>query len=131
MGTLAGKTGLVRNGSSTVGYIDSWNAEMSADIFEVTAFGDTHKKREYGLADASGSIKGTLDITDAQQKTFIESFGVGGTLTKYNLNLYFSGDYKLYGSVVLSGLSLETPVGGKQNFSANWQADGGMYVDIT
>ena len=50
--------------AATVAKLNSWSLDMSTDMVEVTAFGDTNKVYVKGLPDISGQLSGFFNDTD-------------------------------------------------------------------
>ena len=141
MPAIMGKDGKIDIGAVEAGLIDSWSASISADIVDITSFGDKAKKGEYGLTSCTGSASGTRDVTDPAQEAIIAMFfdvdtgtpTTPGTKTeaeqvKVQLTLVCTNGYVYHGTFLISSLELGATVGDKQSFSFNFQADGKVTV---
>ena len=95
----SGKTGYIKTGSGTSGtviaHMSSFSLEMSTDIIEVVAFGNTYKEKIPSIMDWSASADGNCDFeTGHGQAELIEAYQ-GGELITIGLgiteNIYFEG----------------------------------------
>lgn len=55
--------------ASLVAYVSGYDISFSTDKAEVTSFGDSNKTYAAGLPDASGSIKGFVDLAGSSSQT--------------------------------------------------------------
>ena len=87
MAATIGKDGEVRIGSTVMALMDTWALNMTVDVVETTAFGDTHKERVQTFKDWTVSMSGSLDRSDAQQAALLDQFE-DGTLSEVQVRLY-------------------------------------------
>jgi phosphoribosylformimino-5-aminoimidazole carboxamide ribonucleotide (ProFAR) isomerase len=123
-----GHDGNVSTSGGVVGYIDNWSLSFTGDTAEVNQLGQRAKSFINTTISASGSIGGTLDTADVQQKTLIDMFASGGTLSEVELHLVMkiggSQDEEFSCQAVLTGIEVGAAHGDKVTFSANFQSTG-------
>jgi hypothetical protein len=117
----AGGTALV-----AVGDLNAWTLDMSTDRAEVTAFGDTNKRRVSGLPDFSGSIGGFWNAVATSSPAYFAAVLAGLAVTlrlvpnTADPTVYFQGLANVDGSVNVGSGGAVT-VGGKWDAGGNWQ----------
>jgi len=125
---VAGKDGLVKTTNGEVGYLDSWSLSFTGDTAETSSFGQRAKEFVNTTISASGSASGTLDTQDAEQKTIMDMFAAGGTLSEVTLHLVVkpggSSDEEYTGQAVLTGIEIGSSYSDKVTFSFNFQFTG-------
>ena len=126
MSATLGKDGEIRIGSSIMTLMDTWTLNMSTDVVETTAYGDTHKNRSQVFKDWTCSMAGHLDRSDAQQAALLDQFE-DGTLSEVEVRLYTdAGSSYWYGSAVLSGTSVTSGVADTVKVSFDFQGSGDL-----
>jgi hypothetical protein len=130
MAVKVGHNGLVKLGTATVAYIDSWSMDGNIDAIEVSAFGDKNRKYQYGLKNVTAQISGTFDSTNASQTSIRGTFMSTAASSTVTLRLYaesVGGSTEGFtGSAVLTNISVGAAVGDKISFSASAQYSGGV-----
>lgn len=90
-------------GTTLVGEIKEWSFDGSAETIEVTAFGQTFRKRIAGLRDGGGSFSGNFDMADSAQSSLVNAFLGGSAIA---LRLYMnSSKYINVGTAYVEGWS--------------------------
>ena len=126
MSATIGKDGEVRIGSTVMAYMDTWSLNMTADVVEITAFGDTSKNRVQTFKDWTASMAGSLDRSDAQQAALLDQFE-DGTLSEVQVRLYTdAGSSYWYGSAVLNSSAVGSSVSDKVTVSFDFQGSGAL-----
>jgi hypothetical protein len=84
-------------------YFTGFSISQSADVVEVTAYGDTSKTYVAGLPDASGSLDGLVDLgttafsyiigSATARKMYLYPDATNNSGTYFFCTAYFSGDY--------------------------------------
>lgn len=82
----SGKTGYIKKGGATngtiIGHMSSFSIEMSTEIIEVVAFGNTYKEKIPSIKDWSASAEGKCDFEETSgQADLIKAFEDGELLT--------------------------------------------------
>ena len=130
MARIHGKSGQVKidpTGGAVavaVASVDSWEADFSKDIVDVTCFGDTVKQSVMGLANCQGTLSGCWDSTTTPTEIFEVIFGTTAcTLELIPSTLeptfLFSGLAYLDGALSVSAKGAVT-WSGKWVGSSNW-----------
>ena len=130
MGVRAGKDGSIKDGSNTIGYIDSWQFDQSVDLHDVTAIGDDDRKYVAGLRDSTVTFQGTFDSTNAGQAAVIGEILSTASVSTHTLVLIYNnatGSVAGYtGSAFINAKSIGSPKDGKQSFSGSATYSGGV-----
>jgi len=112
---ISGKAGSVSvdSSSSTLGELNTWSINSSADALEKTDF-DSSGEREYlaGLTGWDGSFGGHWDATQAAAVT------VGDSV---DLVLELNASYSYSGSAIITGKSVDVNVDGTCDASYDYQ----------
>lgn len=99
MALYSGKTGYIKKGNSTsgvvIGHMSSFSLELSTDIIEVVAFGNTYKEKIPSIMDWSASAEGNCDFEAGHsQDELVEAYQNGELITiglGITENIYFEG----------------------------------------
>lgn len=103
MAALAGNGGLVKIGTNTVALMDSWELSPSADMLDITSFGDSWKNKIAGLKDWNAKISGKYDMTDINGQAALWTAFLNGTTV--SLKLYVDDTHYLSGSAFVKSMS--------------------------
>ena len=107
---------------NTVGMAE-WSLDIGMSPAEVSAFGDTFRRKLASLREYSGNIAGNAD-TDASQATLRNAM-IGGSVI--GLRLYDSPTtYWSCGSVLLTNMGNQISVDGKGDRSFDFEGDGAV-----
>ena len=68
MAVIHGKKATIKQGTTDMAEMTSWNIDVAGDVAETTAFGDEWKTFSYGTASWTGSMEGYFDLSDVSQK---------------------------------------------------------------
>jgi|SRR5262245_64613489 len=129
MARIHGKNGQVMmdpTGGATpveVADLNAWTLDMAKDRVEVTAFGDTNKKRVAGLPDYSGTVGGWWNSVSSP--TFFDAvLGDAAVMLKLVPNeleptYFFTGLANLDGSINVSATGAVS-ISGKWDAADNW-----------
>ena len=99
MALYSGKTGYIKKGTGisavTIAHMSSFSLEMSTDIIEVVAFGNTYKEKIPSIMDWSASADGNCDFEAGHGQKELVSAYQNGELVTIGLgiteNIYFEG----------------------------------------
>lgn len=128
---LHGKNGQIQidpaGGSTlvTLGDLDSWTLEMATDRTDVTAFGDTNKRRVSGLPDYSGALAGFWNAVASSSPKYFAAVLAGVPVTlrlvpnTADPTVYFQGLANIDGGVNVSAKGAIT-TSGKWDAANNW-----------
>lgn len=128
---LHGKNGQVQmdpvGGSSlvTVADLNGWSLDMSTERVDVTAFGDTNKRRVSGLPDFSGTLKGFWNAVATSTPVFFGAVLAGIPVTLRLIpstadpTVYFQGLANVDGSIDVASDGAIT-MSGKWDAAGNW-----------
>ena len=105
----SGKTGYIKKGTGasavTIGHMSSFSLELSTDIIEVVAFGNTYKEKIPSIMDWSASAEGNCDFEPSHgQADLIEAYQNGELIT---LGLGITDDIYFEGTCYIESLSIE------------------------
>jgi|SRR5579885_2138877 len=127
MAALAGKDGLVKIGTNTVALMDSWEVNPSADMLDITSFGDDWKTKIAGLKDWSAKVSGNFDYTDTDgQVALVTAFINGTTVT---LKLYTDDTHYVTGSAFVTSFPIKVGVSDKE--TVEFDLDGTGALDVS
>lgn len=123
MAAMAGKDGLIKVGTNTIGYIDNFSININNSTSEINSLGKSWKEYIETGKDWSGSASGTLDYADLAQKEIVDKMlaDASGEFTlemKVNSNLTFTG------SVIFNSMSPSSSWGDKIAISFNFVGTG-------
>lgn len=128
---LHGKNGRIQmdaaGGSSlvTLGDLNAWTLDMSTDRVEVTAFGDTNKRRVSGLPDFSGGLGGWWNAVASSSPAYFAAVLAGTPVTlrlipnTNDATVYFQGLANVDGGVNVSATGAISTAG-KWDAAGNW-----------
>ncbi len=126
MAVLAGKDGEVKLSSTKIGYIDNFSLSVEAGTAEVSSLGDQWKAFIGTAKGWSGSLSGTFDYADAQQKSMVDNLISGNASTSVSLSFKVSASLTLTGTAWLSNASIGASHGDKITISFNFQGTGAL-----
>ena len=109
MALYSGKTGYIKLGSSAsgkvIGHMSSFSLELSTDIIEVVAFGNTYKEKIPSIMDWSASAEGNCDFeTEHGQDELVTAYQNGELIT---IGLGITEDIYFEGTCYIESLSIE------------------------
>jgi hypothetical protein len=128
---LHGKNGRIQmdpaGGSSlvTLGDLTAWTLDMSTDRVDVTAFGDTNKRRVSGLPDFQGTLAGWWNAVASSSPAYFAAVLAGNPVTlrlipnTNDATVYFQGLSNVDGSVNVSATGAISTAG-KWDAAGNW-----------
>ncbi len=120
---IAGKSGKLGLGTSTVVDVSSWSLELGADTLDVTALGGDWKMFIAGLKEWSASAEGFYSVhTDTTGQKALQDAYLNSTTV--SLKLYVNTTNYYSGSAYISGLSVEDPVDDTVSISFEFQGTG-------
>lgn len=118
MALYSGKTGYIKQGGTSgkiIGHMSSFSLEMSTDIIEVVAFGNTYKEKIPSIMDWSASAEGNCDFDTASgQADLIEAYQSGELLT---IGLGITDKIFFEGTCYIESLSIENESDGSPTIS--------------
>lgn len=128
---LHGKNGRIQmdpaGGSAlvTLGDLNSWSLDMSTDRVDVTAFGDTNKRRVAGLPDYTGDLGGWWNAVASSSPAYFAAVLAGIPITLRLIpnildpTTYFQGLANVDGGVNVSATGAISTKG-KWDAAGNW-----------
>lgn len=128
---LHGKNGQIQmdaaGGSALVvlGDLDAWSLDMATDRVEVTAFGDTNKRRVSGLPDYSGTLGGSWNAVASSSPAYFAAVIAGTPVTlrlvpnTLDPTVYFQGLANIDGGIAVTARGAITTKG-KWDAAGNW-----------
>ena len=123
MAQIVGKNGVIKSGSTAIGEIRSFSIDETCDTSETTSMGDSARTFSATLTSFSGSIDAYLDFADSGQDTLT----LGSQLTA---NFFpdgdTSGNVKLTGSIIVTGVSKSEAMDGIAEVSFSFQGSGAL-----
>ncbi len=118
---IAGKSGSIYLGANKVAELTSWSLDLGADNIDVTSLdSDGWKEFIAGLKEWSGSAEGNFDSTDTNGQTALYNAWLNGTSVSAEFRLG-AATPKFSGSILVSGIGVETPVEDKVSISFEFQ----------
>ena len=120
MAVLTGKSGTIAFATGYVMHCNSWTVEVSTDVFEDTALGDSWRTKVVGINDWSGSYDCALDEAGVASATDIgiDEAAAAATFT------YATGG-TVAGSIVISGATLNASTSGVNTITFTFMGSGG------
>jgi len=125
MAATKGKDGAFKIGTSTVTFMDSWELQASVDIVDVTAYGDTFRKRIQTIKDWRVNIRGTLDRSDTQQAALLDQLE-DGTLADFDTRMYTGASTYWSGSALMESWTITSEIAGKVGVAMVVQGNGAL-----
>jgi predicted secreted protein len=123
MATFAGKDGIVKIGSNTIGEIRSYSIEQTMDTIEDSSMGDADRTYVASLKSFSGSLDCYFDEADSGQTDF--QVGDTGTISVL-MEGDTSGDHSLSGSILVTGRTITASFDGMVEASITFQGTGAL-----
>lgn len=108
MTAVVGFEGHVKIGTHVVVLLNSWELSSSADILDITSFGDDWKNKLAGLKDWNAKASGQYDFSDTDgQKAIWDAFLAGSTV---GLELSPDGTQKFTGNAYIKSPPIKAGV---------------------
>ena len=109
MALYSGKTGYIKKGNSTngviIGHMSSFSLELSTDIIEVVAFGNTYKEKIPSIMDWSASADGNCDFESGHsQDELVAAYNNGDLIT---IGLGITEDIYFEGTCYIESLTID------------------------
>jgi len=127
-GTIQGTAGSfyagVAGSAGSVGYLNRWSVNLSADVIDTGVFGTRWKSNVSGSVGWTASVSGFCDLTDSGQTAVELSLTGGDPIECY---FYLNTTNYRYGSASVSGITTEDTHNGIVTFSADLTGDGELY----
>lgn len=105
---------------------NTWSATFSRAVHDVTAFGDTGRRRILGIADITGSAGGFMAFDDANNSpsVFSEEMASGDVAAEFLLTVAAGCTYTF--NAVIDSMAISTAAGGDATITMNFQMAGGL-----
>ena len=131
MAVMAGCDGSIKWGANAAGYIDNFTLNAQTGIEDVSGIGKKWSEKLATQKSFSGSMSGTLDVTDAAQAAMLgllsdASQAAAASISDVAAEFVVSATKKYTGQVILESISVGATVSGKVTFSANFQGTGAL-----
>ena len=125
MATHHGKEGVVHVGGTNIGNATGFTVDTTHDVVEDTALGDSMKSFLAGRGTFTASVDMNYDETDSGQGALVQ----GASLTFAFLpEGNDSGDQKLSGSGIITGMSVGVSLDGVSTRTVSIQGSGGLTI---
>lgn len=125
MAVMAGKNGVIYMAGTKIGYIDNFSLNVNLGSAETSSLGDQWKQFIATCSDWSGSISGTLDYGDTEQKAIVDEF-LNPSDAALALAFKVSPSLTLEGTAFYTSLSITGSVSDKVAVSFNFQGTGAL-----
>lgn len=125
MAVMAGKDGLIKVGTNTIGYIDNFSININNSTSEVNSLGKSWKEYIETGKDWSGSASGSLDYADLAQKEIVDKM-LADTSGEFTIEMKVNSALTLTGSVIFNSLSPSGSWGDKISVSFNFVGSGAL-----
>lgn len=125
---IHGKVCRVEKNSVVMEFTDGWSINVSLDMADSSRQGQNWKEGIPGQSSWNGSFNGSAVMGNTEQKAIFDNIiaaAPGTKLTDMEFNLEDTGDY-FAGDLFITGVSFSPGIGGKVNFTANFQGDGAL-----
>ncbi len=125
---IAGKGGAVKINSTpvtTVALIESWNATLSANLYDQTSLGDSWSSDVAGIKTLTGTISGKWNVTTDPGQTTLHNAILNGVTVGLDLLVDSTNGYELTAN--LSDFQTTDPVNGLVTFSCNFRSFGQVF----
>ena len=129
MAAYAGKDGYVILGSGTdtkVAFVDNYSLSITAGTADITSLGDEWKQTIATQKEWSGSVSGTLDLADDEQKAILAMFTGTAKIVAQQLVFGLGGGATYGGSATISSIQIGASVSDKITFSFNFSGNGAL-----
>lgn len=130
MAEIHGKDGAVMSGGSAVASIDSWTLSVDLEVADISSYGNNDRRFLAGLRNATGSVSGTYNSTNATQLAIQNQFSSTGTVASTTVVLLTNnttGSKRGFkGTAYFTNVSVNSDISDKVGFSANVQFTGGV-----
>ena len=123
MATHHGKEGVVTAGGTGIGELTGFTLETTGDVVEDTALTDATKSFVAGRTSFSGTLEMSYDETDSPQQTLTAGSSISFVLLPEG---NASGDEKLTGTGIVTGMSVSIPLDGITTRSVTFQGTGAL-----
>lgn len=122
-----GKDGSVISSGDTIGHINSWELSLAQDALETTAFGDGWDRTYVpGLRSGTVTFSGYFEDTDTGQRNIFYQGMSTRTPAVVALKLRYGVANGYEGNIVVTGVTIGSPMEGLQTFSASGQFTSGV-----
>lgn len=123
MATFKGNDGVVLIGTDAMAEILSFSVDETVDTIEDTVMGDTAKSYKASYKDFTATVETYFDDTDTAQTACT----VGSTVSvSFLMEGNTSGDHKLSGSAIVTGVSTGVSNDGINTATYTLQGTGGL-----
>ena len=128
---MAGKDGIVKVGTTAVGYIDTWSLTLNRGTAEVSQIGRDYKDFIGTVKDFSGSMSGTMAYGDTEQKAMVDQFLTGGSPSELTAAFKCNDNLTINGNIIVTSVAIGASHGDKVTFSCNFQGTGDLKAEAT
>ena len=108
MAALVGYNGAVKIGANSVALMDSWELSPSANVMDITSFGDSWKVKLSGLKDWTAKVSGKYDFTDTNGQMALWTAFLNGTTVSLELDV--DGSHKFTGTAFVKSPPIKVGV---------------------
>lgn len=123
MATFTGNSGVVKEGSNTLGEVKSFSVTESSETIEDTAMGDSWRSHKAGLKSWSGTIECWFDDTDTAQGNLTPGASVTLNLQPEGST---TGDFLLTGTATITEITHTNTIDGIVERSFTFQGSGAL-----
>lgn len=105
--------------------LGAWSADFSRVVSDVTAFGNTGRKRRLGLYDVTGSASGTMDFDASNTGPGVNDTDWARSGQAITLGVVGSTQCIYVVTAAMSQISIGSQIGGDATITFNFQNSGG------
>lgn len=127
MAALAGNGGAVKLSTNTVAHLNDWELNTSANIMDITAFGDDWKKKLGGILDWTVKCSGDYDLTDTNGQHALWTALTG--LTTVALKLFVDGTVNFNGAAFVKTFAIKAAV--EDKITIDFELEGSDTLTLT
>jgi len=127
MAVLKGKLGNIKKNAVAVSYVNEWTLDVKLETEDVTDFGDSWKAISGLIASWTGKMSAFFDPSNTEQKAIHDALITAtptGALT--DVTFYISATNYYSGSVIVTGVSIETMVSGHVKVTFTFEGNGAL-----
>ena len=124
---IHGSNGACRLGASNNhdAIFNTWSANFTRTVHDVTGFADTGRRRVLGIADITGSAGGFMEFNDSNSSpsAFQNTHASGDVAAEFLLTVATGCTYTFH--AVMDTVSISSTAGGDATITMNFQMAGG------
>ena len=124
MAALVGYNGNVKIGANTVALMDSWELSPTANVMDITSFGNAWKVKLSGLKDWTAKVSGQYDLTDTNGQMALWPAFLNGTTVSLELDV--DGTHKFTGTAFVKSPPIKVGVDAVESIEFDLEGSGSL-----